>query len=68
MLNILAGKQVSVAMMVEKLGTEIQSDTLYKYLRQTLAGNVKVAKFVGELVIYNYHKHNLTVSNNGLIL
>ena len=61
MLSISAGKQVSVAMTVEKLGAEIWSDTLYKYLRQTLAGKVKTVKYVGELAIYNYHKDNLTV-------
>jgi hypothetical protein len=38
MLSVSAGRQVSVAM--EKLGAEIRSDTLYKYLRQTLASGV----------------------------
>ena len=40
MLSVSAGRQVSVAMTVEKLGAEIRSDTLYKYLRQTLASGV----------------------------
>ena len=31
MLSILAGKQVLVTLIVEKLGAEIQSDTVYKY-------------------------------------
>ena len=68
MLSISAGKQVSVAMTVEKLGAVIQSDTVYKPLKQMLAGIVQVAKYVGELAIYNYHKDNLTVSNSGLIM
>ena len=51
MLSILAGKQVSVEMTVESRDAEIQSVTLYKYLRQTLASNVQVAKYVGELAI-----------------
>ena len=68
MLSISAGKQVSVAMTVEKLGAEIRSDTLYKYLRQTLASKVQTVKYVGELAIYNYHRDNLTVSDSGLIL
>ena len=68
MLSISVGKQVSVAMTVEKLGADIQSDTVYKYLRQTLAGNVQVAKYVGELAICNYHKDNLTISDSGLIM
>ena len=67
-LSISAGKQVSVAMTVKNLGAVIQSDTVYKHLRQTLAGNVQVAKYVGELAIYHYHKDNLTVSNSGLIM
>ena len=48
MLSISAGKQVTVAMTVEKLGAEIRSDTLYKYLRQTLASKVQTVKYVGE--------------------
>ena len=68
MLSTSAGKQVSVAMTVEKLGAEIRFNTLYKYLRQTLAGNVQVVKYVGELDIYSYPKDNLTVSDSGLIL
>ena len=51
-LRISAGEQVSVAMTVEKLGAEIQSDTVYKHLRQTLASNVQMTKYVGELAIY----------------
>ena len=68
MLSISAGKQGSVALTVEKLGAEIQSDTVYKYLRKTLAGNAQVAKYVGELAVHNYNKDNLTVSHGGLIM
>ena len=68
MLSISAGNQVLVAMTVEKLGAKIQSDTVYKYLRQMLASNVQVAKYVGELAVYNYNKDNLTVSHGGLIM
>ena len=54
-LSISAGRQVSVAMTVEKLKAEIQSDSVYKYLRQTLAGSIQVDKYVGELAVFNYH-------------
>ena len=67
MLSVSAGRQVSVAMTVEKLGAEIRSDTLYKYLRQTLASGVQTV-YVGELAIYNYHRDSLTVSDSGIIL
>ena len=67
MLSISAGKQVSVAMTIEKLRAEIQSDTLYKYFWQTLAGEVQTVKYVGE-AIYNYLKDSLTVSESELIL
>ena len=55
MLSISAGKQVSVAMAVEKLKTEILLHSVYKYLRQTVAGGIQVPKYVGELAVYNYH-------------
>ena len=67
MLNISAGKHISVAMTVEKLRAEIRSDKLYKYLRQTLASKVQTV-YVGELSKYNHHRDNLTVSDSGLIL
>ena len=67
MLSISAGKQVSVAMTIEKLRAEIQSVNLYKYFWQTLAGDVQTVKYVGE-AIYHYHKDSLTVSESGLIL
>jgi hypothetical protein len=63
MLSISAGKQVSIAMTVEKLKAEIQSDSVYKYLRQTVAGSIQVAKYVGELAVYK-----LTLSPGGLIM
>ena len=44
LLSISAGKQVSVAMTVDKLKEEIQSDDLYKYLRLTIAGSVQLSK------------------------
>ena len=50
-LSISADKQVSVAMAVEKLGERILSDTLYKYLRQTLDVDVQLAIYVGEMGI-----------------
>ena len=43
-----AGKQISVAMTVEKLAREIQSDEHYKYLRQKVAGKVPTI-YVGEI-------------------
>ena len=68
MLSISAGMQVSVAMTVEKLKAEIQSDSVYKYLRQTVAGSIQVSKYVGELAVYNYHQDNWTTSPGGLIM
>ena len=47
-LSILTGKQISVAMTVDKLVAEIQSDEQYKYRRQTLAGNEPTI-YVGDL-------------------
>ena len=58
LLSISAGKQVSVAMTVDKLKSEIQTDDLYKYLRQTIAGSIQLSKYVGELAVYNYHRDN----------
>ena len=55
-------------MTVEKFKVEIQSDSVYKYLRQKIAGSIQVAKYVGELAVFNYHQDNLTVSPGGLIL
>ena len=55
-------------MTVDKLREEIQSDDLYKYLRLTIAGNVRISKYIGELSVYNYHKDNLTLSPDGLIM
>ena len=55
-------------MTVEKLKAEIQSDSLYKYLRQTVSGSILVAKYVGELAVYIYHRDNLTNSPGGLIM
>ena len=57
-----------VAMTVEKLKAEIQSDSVYKYLRQTVAGSIQVSKYVGELAVYNYHRDNLTISPGGSIM
>ena len=68
LLSILAGKQVSVAMTVDKLKEEIQSDGLYKYLRLTIAGSVQLSKYVGELAVYNYHRDNLTLNPEGLVM
>ena len=53
---------------VEKLKSEIQSDSVYKYLRQTIAGSIQVTKYVGELAVYNYHRDNFTISPGGLIM
>ena len=66
-LSISAGKQISVAMTVEKLVREIQSDEHYKYLRQQMASKVPTI-FVGELAQYNYCKDNLLVSERGLLM
>ena len=66
-LSISAGKRVSVAMMVDKLGEEIKLDESYKYIRQVVNGTVKIAKFEGNLSVYNYHRDMLTVSPEGLV-
>ena len=55
LLSISAGRQVSVAMTVDKLIAKIQTDSVYKYLRQTISGSIQLAKYVGELAVYNYH-------------
>ena len=68
LLSISAGKQVSVAMTVDKLKSEIQTDDLYKYLRLTIAGSIHLSKYVGELAVYNYHRDNLSLSPEGLIM
>ena len=67
-LSISAGKQVSVAMTVDRLHEEIKSDESYKYIRQIIVGTVSISKFVGKLAVYNYHKDNLTLSPEGLIM
>ena len=46
-LSISAEKRVSVAMTEDKLREEIQSDESYKYLWQTIVGNVRLDKFGG---------------------
>ena len=66
LLSISAGKQVSVAMTVDKLKEEIQSDDLYKYLRLPIASSVQLSKYVGELSVHNHHRDNLTLSPEGL--
>ena len=53
MLSISAGKQVSIAMTVEKLKAEIKLDSVYKYLRQMVASGIQVAKYVEELAVKN---------------
>ena len=55
-------------MTIDKLRQEIQSDAAYKYLRQTVIGEIKLDKLVGELSVYNYHRDNLTVGSDGLIM
>ena len=67
-LSISAERKISVAVTVERLRDEIQSDESYKYLRQVVTGNVRISKFEGELAVYNYHKDNLTVSQEGLVM
>ena len=52
-LSISAGKRISVAMTIDKLRQEIQSDADYKYLRQTIIGEIKLDKLIGELSVYN---------------
>ena len=41
-LSISAERRVSVAVTVERLREEIQSDKSYKYLRQVVTGNVRI--------------------------
>ena len=55
-LSISAEKRVSVAMTVDRFREKIQSYVLYKYLWQTIAGDVRVCKYEGQLLVYNYHK------------
>ena len=43
LLSILAGRQVSVAMTVDRLRAEIQTDSVYKYLGQTIAGSIPLS-------------------------
>ena len=67
-LSLSAGKRVSVAMTTDKLRAEIQLDESYKYIRQVVNETVKIAKFVGDLAVYNYHRDTLTVSPEGLVM
>ena len=67
-LSLTAGKRVSVAMMVDRLKSEIQLDDSYKYIRQVIDGTVKIAKFEGDLAVLNYHRDRLTVSPEGLVM
>ena len=59
---------MSVAMTVNRLREEIKSDVSYKYICQVIDGTVNIAKFEGKLSVYNYHRYNLTVSSEGLIM
>ena len=43
-------------------------DESYKYIRQVVNWSVKVAKFDGNLAVYNYHRDRLTVSPEGLVM
>ena len=67
-LSISAGRRVSLAMTIDKLREEIQSDESYKYIRQVVDGTVQIAKFEGKLAVYNYHRDRLTVSPEGLVM
>ena len=67
-LSISAGRRVSVAMTVDKLKREIELDISYKYICQVINGSVKIAKFVDNLAVLNYHRDNLTVSPEGLVM
>ena len=39
-----------------------------KYIRQVVEGTVNIAKFESKLAVYDYHRFNLTVSPEGLIM
>ena len=67
-LSLSAGKRVSVAITTDKLKAEIQLDETYKYIRQVISGSVKIAKFEGDLAVYNYHRDRLTVTLDGLVM
>ena len=67
-LSLSAGKRVSVAMTTDKLRAEIQLVESYKYIRQVVNGTVKIAKFVGDLAVYNYHRDRLTVTPESLVM
>ena len=68
LLSISAGRQVYVAMTVDKFRSEIQTDAVYKYLRQTITGNIQLSKYVRDLAVYNYHQDNVSLSPEGLIM
>jgi hypothetical protein len=55
-------------MTVNRLREETKSDVSYKYIRQVVDGTVNIAKFEDKLSVYNYHRYNLTVSPEGLIM
>ena len=67
-MSLSAGQRISVAMTTDKIKSEIQMDSEYKYIRQVICGSVKIAKFVGDLSVYNYHRDNLTVTLAGIIM
>ena len=66
-LSMSAGKSISLAMTVDKLQTEIQYDEIYKYVRSAIAER-RPGMFTGEAAKFNYHRSDLSVSDNGLLL
>ena len=67
-LSLSAGQRISVAMTADKIKSEIQKDSEYKYIRQVICGAIKIAKFEGDLSVYNYHRDNLTVTLSGIVM
>ena len=47
----------------------MQTDSVYKYLRKKISGTIQLEKkYVGELAVYSYHRENLSLSPEGLIM
>ena len=50
------------------LSTGLTLSSSYKYIGQGIDGTVNISKFKGKLSVYNYHRYNLTVSPEGLLM
>ena len=66
-LGMSAGRNISIAITIEKMQKEIQFDKIYKYVREVVAER-RPQVFTGEAAKFNYHWGDLSVSENGLLL